>query len=191
MTSKINNFYWQKFSRVNMKVDKKTKGFTLIEIVVVIAIMGVLTALIYSSFDASRAQSRDQKRVSDISSIQIALEQYFQKNGVYPVQLVDIINPSKGLVPTYMPEIPKDPSTNNDYSADYFPITKTNGTSNCVTYQLWTRFERSNSYLNSKKGFDSSSLPSSLFECGQSGTHDTAKINASDPANTLVYDVMS
>lgn len=165
-------------------MSKLVCGFTLIEIVIVIGIMAVLTAIIYSSFDASKAQSRDQKRVSDISSIQIALEQYFQKNGVYPVQL-----PS--LVPTYISEIPKDPSTNTNYNGNYFPMsrTATNNSDKCTSYQLWTRFERSNSFLGSKKGFNSSGvLPSGLYECGGSGTHSLAEINATTEA--LVYDVM-
>ena len=135
-------------------------------------------------------ESRDQKRISDISVIQIALEQFFQKKGVYPLQLTD-------LSPTYISEIPTD--LTNDYKKQYFPITKTpitpsgtSGSDYCISYQLWTRFERSNQYIDSKKGFDSTSLPSGLYECGTVGNHNNAKINAASkiPDNTLVYDVM-
>ena len=159
-----------------MKYTRKSVGFTLIEIVVVIAIMGVLTLIVYSSFDASKAQSRDQKRISDISAIQLALEQYFNKNGVYPVSL-DI------LKPTYISDIPTDLINN------YFPLTKSSDhdVKKCISYQLWTTFERSNQYLDSKKGFDSvDSLPNNYFECG-SGHH---QMNASLNENKLVYDVM-
>lgn len=164
------------------------KAFTLIEIVVVIGIMAVLSTIIYSSFSTSRAKSRDQKRVSDISTIQIALEQYFQKNGVYPIKLEDKNTPSNGLVPVYISSIPTDPT--NNYDNQYYPMTKSTGTNNCISYQLWTRFELSNEYLSSKKGFDSTAnpLPAGLWECGSG--HDSAKINASDPSNNLVYDVM-
>jgi len=165
-----------------MKVAKKYNGFTLIEIVVVIAIMGVLTVIIYSSFDASKAQSRDQKRVSDISAIQIALEQFFQKNGKYPLTLTELT--TAGLISV----IPID--TTNNYNNNYFPITKMDGTDKCISYQLWARFERNNSYLDSKRGFNSySGLPSKMFECGVTkGLHESAKINASN--EPLIYDVM-
>jgi len=165
-----------------LKKNKITElGFTLIEIMVVIGIMVVLSVIAYSSFDVSKAQSRDQKRISDISVIQLALEQYFQKYGVYPVSL-------NSLVPTYIFEISKDPTTKISYSENYFPITKTSSSDYCISYQLWTKFERNNVYLDSKKGFNSSAQPlsNSLYECG-SGHN---KINASDPSNSLIYDVM-
>jgi len=172
-----------KKSKKEKTITKLINGFTLIEIVVVISIMAVLSVIIYSSFDASKAVSRDQERVSDISTIQLALEQYFNKYGVYPLTL-------RGLVPTYLLEIMKDPSNGIYYSDNYFPITKTQNTSNCISYQLWTKFERNNNYVLSKKGFNSGALPSNMYECvgdviGESG-HNT--VNAStDP---LVYDVM-
>ena len=162
-----------------MNLFKKTKGYTLIEIVVVIGIMGFLSAIVYSSFDASRAKSRDQKRITDISVIQLALEQHFQKNGIYPLLL-------ENLVPTFLPAIPTDPT--NNYSDQYFPMSKTKDSNSCISYQLWTKFELRNSYLDSKKGFNSklSPLPSGMFECGYN--HIKAEIDAtSDP---LIYDVM-
>ena len=166
------------------KKAQNKAAFTLIEIVVVIGIMGFLTAIIYSSFDVSRAKSRDQKRISDISAIQLALEQYFQKNGIYPLAIVD--NPD--FTPAYINEIPKDPTTNVSCGENYFPMTKTFSSNNCISYQLWTKFELKNSYLDSKKSFNSTEfpLPNNMFECGTS--HDSAKIDAL--ADPLIYDVM-
>ena len=141
--------------------------------------MAVFSAIIYSSFDASRAKSRDQKRVSDVSTIQLALEQYFQRNGLYPTDL-------NGLVPVYISSIPSDPT--NDYTKNYFPITKNSGSLNCISYQLWTKFELQNQYLDSKKSFNSANfpLPNNMYECGSG--HESAKINVS--VEPLVYDVM-
>jgi prepilin-type N-terminal cleavage/methylation domain-containing protein len=178
--STVNNFFIRKnFSRVNMKFMQKHNGFTLIEIVIVISIMSVMSVIIYSSFGESRAKSRDQKRISDISTIQLSLEQYFQKNGVYPLTLDE-------LSPTYISSIPTDPTTNIKYSGNYFPMTKNSGSSYCISYQLWTRFEKNNTYLNSKRGFNSLSLPSGMFECGSLHTPK----DASNATNPLVYDVM-
>ena len=173
-------------------MSKSTTGFSLIEIVVVIGIMGLLTAIIYSSFDSSKAGSRDQKRVSDISTIQLALELYFNKNGVYPVSLDTLLEKPVGSSNSYLVEIPKDPSTNklyNDMSSSnsgYFPITKKDGSDRCVSYQLWTTFEKSNAYLESKRGFNSVTLPGTMYECGTGHN----KVNASASVAPLVYDVM-
>lgn len=154
-----------------------TKAFTLIEIVIVISIMGLFTVMMYSSFDKSKAKSRDQKRVSDISAIQLSLEQYFNKNGIYPTSL-------SLLTPTFISEIPKDPK-GSAYSG-YFPITRTNGSLNCTSYHLWTEMEQVNQYLDAKKGFNSENLSgyTNYFECG--GGH--PKIDATN--KPLVFDVM-
>jgi prepilin-type N-terminal cleavage/methylation domain-containing protein len=53
-------------NKMCLKNKKINKGYTLVEVVVVISIMAFLSAIIYSSFDVSKAQSRDRQRVSDI-----------------------------------------------------------------------------------------------------------------------------
>jgi prepilin-type N-terminal cleavage/methylation domain-containing protein len=188
-------FYCKRSYNYGMNLFKKTKGFSLVEIVVVIGIMGILSAIIYSSFNASRVKSRDQKRVSDISAIQLSLEQYFQKNGIYPTQLSD-------LVPTYISALPVSPNANAGEKYYYFPLTKTTtliggtvGSNYCVSYQLWTKFELPNSYTNAKKSFDSTNLNSNKthwYECltkdASAGEHIDSAVDAS--SDSLIYDVM-
>ena len=173
-------------------MPKLVSGFTLIEIVVVIGIMAFFSAIIYSSFDTSRAKSRDQKRVSDVSTIQLALEQYFQKNGVYPLTLNKLLDTPSGSTNPYISVIPSDPT--NVYENQYYPLTRVEGSPNCVSYHLWTTFEVSNVYLESKKGFnslDSNLAPNNLnslyFKC--TGNLNTG-IDASASSSSLVYDVM-
>lgn len=179
-------FFSQKSYNYGMKISKKSMGFNLVEIVIVIGIMGVLSAIIYSSFNTSRAKSRDQKRISDISALQLSLEQYFQKNGVYPLTLEELAT----AVPPFISSIPVAPNPGEVYN--YLPITKTLGSEkSCISYQLWTKFELSNAYLNAKKEFNSTILPTSSiingsYECGTG--HLT--IDASNSVNPLVYDVM-
>jgi general secretion pathway protein G len=62
----------------------KNKGFTLIELLVVIAIIGLLSTLAVVALNNARAKSRDAKRVSDIKSLQTALELYYQDQNGYP-----------------------------------------------------------------------------------------------------------
>lgn len=63
---------------------KNLKGFTLVELMVAIAIIAILSivgTVIYSGISKS---SRDTKRKSDIHAIRLALENYKLDNGRYP-----------------------------------------------------------------------------------------------------------
>ena len=60
------------------------RGFTLIELLVVIAIIGILSSVVLASLNSARAKSRDAKRLSDIKSLQLALELYFDYYKTYP-----------------------------------------------------------------------------------------------------------
>ena len=63
----------------------KPKGFTLIELLVVVAIIGILATVVLASLDSARSRARDAKRLSDIRTIQTALEAYYLENGTYPL----------------------------------------------------------------------------------------------------------
>jgi prepilin-type N-terminal cleavage/methylation domain-containing protein len=66
------------------------KGFTLVEILTVVAIMSILIGIMTVSFGDARAKSRDAKRISDIAQIQLILEYYYEKNNMYPLSLNDL-----------------------------------------------------------------------------------------------------
>lgn len=59
-------------------------GFTLVEILTVVAIIGTISSIGVVSYESVRASSRDVKRVSDLKQIQTAIELYFENNGRYP-----------------------------------------------------------------------------------------------------------
>lgn len=60
------------------------KGFTLLELIIVIAIIGILATLGLTSFTGAQQKARDTKRKGDLKAIQNAVEQYFTDNGGYP-----------------------------------------------------------------------------------------------------------
>lgn len=63
---------------------KARKGFTLIELMIVIVILGVLMGTILPRLSSAQARSRDLGRVADINSLAQALETYFDDYGLYP-----------------------------------------------------------------------------------------------------------
>jgi type II secretion system protein G len=63
---------------------KSKSGFTLIELIIVIAIIGILTALIMPNFMAGRIRARDSAKKSDLRSFKQALQMYYNDYQSYP-----------------------------------------------------------------------------------------------------------
>lgn len=105
--------------RYNSKVYYKHSGFTLIEVMVVVVILGILAAIIFPKFMSRPDEARLVKVKQDILSIQSALELYKLDNGYYPSTdqgLQALVNkPTIPPVPRnwksegYLQEMPKDP----------------------------------------------------------------------------------
>lgn len=62
------------------------KGFTLVELLVVVGIIGVLASVSIVSLNSVRQKGRDAKRISEVKQMQSGLEAYFTNAGSYPVQ---------------------------------------------------------------------------------------------------------
>jgi type II secretion system protein G len=60
------------------------KGFTLIELMVVMVIMAILVVAGVSSFISSQKKSRDTKKKNDLRQMVLALETYYSDHGQYP-----------------------------------------------------------------------------------------------------------
>ncbi len=63
---------------------KKISGFTLVELLVVVAIIGLIASLSLVAFNLTRSKSRDTRRRADLKQIQNMLELYYDKNNTYP-----------------------------------------------------------------------------------------------------------
>jgi len=93
-------------------MGKRRNGFTLVELLVVVGIIGILSGLVIVSISPSGyfGRGRDSRRLADLTTIQSALEQYFSQNGSYPTPPL----PSAGSAwtsggVTYLKSMPGDP----------------------------------------------------------------------------------
>ena len=84
---------------------KFKKGFTIIELLVVIAIIGLLASVVLVGLGGARRSGRDAKRIADLRQIQVGLEAYFTKNGVYPATLSVLTTAGVGVS-----VVPNDPA---------------------------------------------------------------------------------
>ncbi len=117
---------------------KNNLGFTLVELMVAISIIGILSAIVYANFGEARKAARDDVRKTSLKDLQLAIELYKAQNGVYPAQgnaaawsggtsgsYSAGANYIVGLVPDYIAALPFDPSPT---PADRGIIYRTNGT---------------------------------------------------------------
>ena len=80
-----------------MKFFKNKKGFTLVELVVVIAILGILAGIAIPRFMDATASARGSKIVADLRTIDSSVSMYYAKTGNYPSA-----GDSSELVPNYL-----------------------------------------------------------------------------------------
>jgi prepilin-type N-terminal cleavage/methylation domain-containing protein len=106
---------------------KTQKGFTIIELIVVVATIAVLAAIVLSNVNQYFSKARDAKRRLDVSQIQRALEMYYADYGTYPIATgatspnsgwANSADASWGSLQTalrpYLSTLAKDPLENNN-----------------------------------------------------------------------------
>ncbi|MDD3067126.1 MAG: prepilin-type N-terminal cleavage/methylation domain-containing protein [Candidatus Gracilibacteria bacterium] len=132
---------------------KNRKGFTLIELIVVIVVIGIMSATMLPKIMGAPSRARDSGRIHDLSNLAVALQQYYTDKGAYPL-VAGCLNPAgavttaAGLLKTgeYFDAstFPKDPITANVLTVNsvsctgqyyYKPLTR-----NGITAQAFALF---------------------------------------------------
>ena len=121
--------------------EKHTRGFTLLELLVVIGIIVIITSMGMSSYSTAQKKARDAQRKSDIRAISNALEQYYSICGYkYPTPgagnvftNISCSNPSE----TILNPVPTDPKTGDGYTCSSCTTSSYNI---CATLELGGNF---------------------------------------------------
>jgi prepilin-type N-terminal cleavage/methylation domain-containing protein len=65
-------------------LKNRNKGFTIVELLIVIVVIGILAALVITTYSGIQAKGRNSQRSADVSAIVTQLEAYKSDNGNYP-----------------------------------------------------------------------------------------------------------
>ncbi len=122
------------------KLKTNHRGFTLVELLVVVVVLAVLAAVVLPKFVGSDVRSKESALKSDIRVLRTAVDAFKADTGVFPKQLEDLASetpPSSGMDTNgakaeytltdwngpYINLVPKDPITGEDFNYDNNPPT--------------------------------------------------------------------
>ena len=123
-----------------MKKITRSLGFTLVELMVVISVIGILSSIVYANFGSARASARDDIRKSALKEVQLAIVLYKAQYGNYPPSGCSAgsnvwTGPGPvgtfpngvtcdmyiaGLLPDFIAQLPLDPNRENEPGIGYY-----------------------------------------------------------------------
>jgi len=89
------------------RIAKTQRGFTLIELMIVVSIIGILAAIGAPNYQWGIIKAREAVLLEDLYTMRSTIDQYYADQGKYPESLQELVdNKNK-----YLREVPKDPFT--------------------------------------------------------------------------------
>ncbi len=129
-----------------MTLKRKEQGFTIVELLIVIVVIGILAALVITTFTGIQQRARNTERQTDIKALHGQIEAYYAQEGSYPdLTSMNDTTPNTGFLATSMKGLDKealqDPKGNTPALASgagsatqygYAPF-QSDGTTACTT----------------------------------------------------------
>ncbi len=130
------------------------RGFTLIEMLVVVAIISILAGIVLTGVTGFQANARDTRRIADLAQVRNYLEIYFNKHGHYPGDVAGAITTSSvdwaaltlALADSGV-TVPNDPLNKNLSTRTYYYAVQTSPAEN-LKYVIGAKLERDNNVLD-------------------------------------------
>lgn len=70
---------------MNSLKQRSQRGFTIVELLIVIVVIGILAALVITTYNGIQQKGRNTERTTDLKAVQGQLEAYYTQNGRYPL----------------------------------------------------------------------------------------------------------
>jgi len=138
-----------------MALGRKNFGFTMIELLIVVATIGILGAMAIFAAKLQIAKGRDARRKSDLAKIQKALEDYMNDHGCYPDSLTCGVD-----FKPYLSLVTCDP-INNSYFNYFYSYDENES---CKSwYKIYTRLEYTKDPIIEKVGCKDGCGPSNNY----------------------------
>lgn len=146
-----------------ISLKSKQQGFTIVELLIVIVVIGILAALVITTFTGIQKKARDTERTTDIKAMHGQVEAYFAQNGNYPTLAhmndttwrgtnmkgldAEALKDPKGAAQTLVGA-----AAANSYSYNVGPADCVDGTdagTGCATYTLTATLESGGTFAKS------------------------------------------
>lgn len=133
---------------IKMKKRDAKSGFTMVELLVTMAVITILSTIAVINFTGAKAKSRDAKRKTDLTKIAVGLDSYKIMNHKYPtsttVSAGTLVKVSENWFDDamttggFVDAVPNDPKFDNDPTSQYGYSFAVDG----AAYVLLTKYEK-------------------------------------------------